>query len=189
MPDEKRRFERQGKEIIVLGKKIPIKLQSTTATMLMEMFSDQFPKEEVLEIHCYRRFSLMERCFMLKPGQIGSKGNNFWIILIILVYFPLISDQFHCISSSNLAIFGGEVLRYCSIQDVFVIKSAPDDQDAIIRCLAVVSLFPKNSDTLYWRVLNVKSNRTLLLNCFDIKGKFILFDSFENLMIGIPIKK
>jgi len=54
---------------------------------------------------------------------------------------------------------------------------------------AIVSVFPKNSETLYWRLLRDLSMREVIVDCLDFEGFFLLFEVSETEKIGIRIEK
>ena len=111
---------------------------------------------------------------------------------------PIVSWHFHPIlitlnqtlsSASNFVIVKGETKRYCSIEEIVLVKCHTAFQDEFtFNCYAQVCFYPKESDTRYWRVLFPLSAQRHLVNPFDFEGWFLLYPGYgARQLIGVPL--
>ena len=169
-----------------------------------ETWSNKFTR------YCFQSFSIISNRFQSSPITSNypeprsiilnryQPHLSFQIIPYRSKSNPIVSWHFHPIlitlnltlsSASNFVIVKGETRRFCSIEEIVLVKRRTAFPDEFtFNCYAQVCFYPKESDTRYWRVLYPLSAQRHLVNPFDFEGRFLLFpgDGARQL-IGVPL--
>jgi len=75
----------------------------------------------------------------------------------------------------------GEISRFCEIEEYYKIQMS----DGMFHFVALARFYPKDSETVYWRLLRNLLDAFVVVKCQDFRGNFILFDGDGKLKIGV----